>query len=668
MNQFEMQKFQHVCPRNCPSSCTMISHIENNQLIHISGNLAHPYTKGKLCAKGFSYLEKNYHQERLKYPYYQEVKGSGKFKQITWEKAFDLIIREMMNIYQRNESFLPLALYKGSGNIGVHHFVTEEFFSSLGPTTRLVNYPFPSIDFEVLQYDLGDFEMSDPSTIKEASLVIIWGSNPAATNIHLIPILIEAKIKGAKIVVIDPLYTQTAELADLYIQLSPGTDGALANILTKSLLENNSFDNEFLKEYTFGFDKFHEIIRKIDTSEYLEKCDVTNEAFNMLVEWLKDKRTVSHIIGSGLQKHSNTRQNIRSIGALAIVHGDIGKVGGGIFLRKNNSSIFNNQDFRQCNNGNRIFHLDQNMDSFAPNVKLPIEMLWISCANPITQESNSNSFFQFLRDIPFVVTVDQFLTPTAQMSNLVLPTTTHFEEMDIVMSCWHNEVALNEKAIPPYYESRSEWNIMNELAIRLNKFSSVVCSFPIHSSEEEYLNAQFNDPVFKRYYIKSVSDLRKKSMTANLPKIAWEDKKFYTETGKYQFYSLEAEKKGVLPMPLFIDGKSPTIDYPFWLITPHHPYALNSQFHFLNLTDEEEGYVGINSKVANLLGIFDGEIIKVFNNHDYLEIKAKYISKIPKDILLIYQRWYKNSKVNVNKLSGSNSFELYDTFVNVSKI
>ena len=129
-------KFINVCPRRCYSSCTMISLVENDRLIHISSDPSHPYSKGKLCAKGYSYIERNYHRNRLKFPYYQKVKGSRKFKQITWEKAYDLIVSEMMSIYQHFDHFNPLAFYKGSGNIGVHHFVTDQFFSSIDRNTK----------------------------------------------------------------------------------------------------------------------------------------------------------------------------------------------------------------------------------------------------------------------------------------------------------------------------------------------------------------------------------------------------------------------------------------------------------------------------------------------------------------------------------------------------
>jgi anaerobic selenocysteine-containing dehydrogenase len=181
----------------------------------------------------------------------------------------------MLDIHERFGSFLPFALLKGSGNIGVHHFVTDEFFHSIGETTRIIGSSSLATGFQAIQSDLGAVWMSDPSTIKEASIIVIWGANPAATNIHLIPFIIDAKMNGAKIVVIDPIYTQTAELADLYIQLRPSTDGALASILMKELLKRNAFDNEFLEKYTSGLNEFLQMIQLINVSECLRKRQPT---------------------------------------------------------------------------------------------------------------------------------------------------------------------------------------------------------------------------------------------------------------------------------------------------------------------------------------------------------------------------------------------------------
>lgn len=684
MKEQSKYEFHHACPRNCFSNCTMVSTLENGHLVSLNGDRSHPYTNGKLCAKGYSYIERNEHQDRLKYPYYQKVKGSGKFTQITWKKAFDIILCEMLNIHKTYGSFLPLAFYKGSGNVGVHHYVADHFFSSLGECTRINGSSLSSTGFEAIKYDTGAIKMSNPVALKDSQMIIIWGANPAASNIHLIPFLIEAKVKGAKLVVIDPIYTQTAELADMYIQLRPSTDGTLANLLFKELIEADCYDKEFVEQHSFGFQDYFSALKEFQKKDLLHKCGIAAEAIDLLLSWMIEAEVISHIIGMGLQKHANGGQNTRAIEALAAVHGDIGKKGGGIFFRRMDSNLFKNQQRASslCSDQkNRFVKInDPEYRIFPSQFNPPIEMMWISCANPVIQEPDPQFLMKFLSEVPFVVTVDLFMTPTAKMSNIVLPTTSHFEEMDMMTSYWHKEITLNEKAINSYYESLSEWNIMREIAIRLKKSLPKECAFPIHSSEEEYLNEQFNEAVQKRYFIKNVSELRNKRILNSPARTVWEKRKFATASGLYQFYSAEAKEDSLPPMPLFVEGPSPTEEFPFWLITPHNPYTFNSQFHFLNLSDEDEAYMEIHPKVAEELSIDEGEVVKIFNDQDSIEIKVVYSHRVPKDILVIYQGWYSDSKVNVNQLvpvlptdmgariTGIKGTAFYDTFVNIGKL
>lgn len=671
-------EFHHTCPRHCFSNCTMISSIENNRLVTLHGKKSHPYTKGKLCAKGYSYIERNNRHDRLKYPYYQEVKGSGKFKQITWKKAFDILTCELLNIHNRDGNFLPLALMKGSGNVGVHHYVTEQFFTSLGQTTRIKGAASSPTGFEAIKYDMGAVKMSDPTAIREASMIMIWGANPAATNIHLIPLMIEAKAKGAKLVVIDPVYTQTAELADLYIQVRPSTDGALANLLIKELIETNQYDKEFINHHSHGFEAYFEAVRQIPKQEILMKCGMVEEALTLLFQWVAEAGAVSHIIGMGLLKHANGGQNLRAIEALAAVHGDIGKKGGGIFFRRLDNDLFQNQ-LEATSENNRILHLNENR-ILPSEFHTPIDMLWISCANPLVQEPDPPFIERFLRDIPFVVTVDLFMTPTAKMSNLILPTTSHFEETDIITSYWHKEMSLNEKAIPPFHESLSEWKIMNELALSLKEKLPNASLFPIYSSEEEYLDAQFTEQVQNRFFVKSIAELKEKRVNMGATRTVWEKRRFATNTGMYHFHSTEAEENGLPPLPLYVEKHGPTNKHPFWLITPHAPFTFNSQFHFLHLSGEKEALVEIHPKVAEGLSILDGEVIQIYNGLHRMEIKAAYSHRVPRDILVIHQAWYSNSEVNVNqlvpviptdmgqKIAGTKGTAFYDTFVNIAKL
>lgn len=663
-------QFEHVCPRHCFSNCGMTSFVENGQLLMLTGKKNHPYSRGKLCAKGYGYIERNYHHSRLKHPYYQEVKGSGQFKQITWKKAFEIISCEILNIQEKYGHFLPLSLYKGSGNVGVHHSVAEQFFSSLGITTRMKGPNQASTGYEAMKFDMGAVKMANPTSIRNAKMIIIWGANPAATNTNLIPFIIEAKAKGAKLVVIDPIYSQTAELADLYIQLCPSTDGLLANLVAKELITANQIDSEFIEHASSGYSEYAEAVLELNREESLQKCGVAAEALQLLVEWIVGAPVIAHVIGTGLLKHSNGGQNFRAIEALAAIHGDIGKKGGGIFFRQEKSLLFQNERELESN---RVMNFHG--ARLPSQLDIPIEVLWVIFGNPLVQEPNSNYVKKVLKDIPFVVMVDLFMTPTAEMSNLVLPTTSHFEEMDIVTSYWHREMLLNERAVKPYFESLSEWKIMTELAKEMEETKPGTCSFPIYESEEEYLNAQFTQEIQDQLYVKNISTLKAKRTTTNIERAVWEKRKFATSSGRFEFSSSAAEKLGFAPIPLAKEPPRPKEEHPFWLVTPHTPFGFNSQFHFLNLSGEDEAVVEIHPKAAEKRGLLDGEIIKIFNDHGVLEIKSVYSQRVPRDILVIQQGWYPKSEIIINQLvpahptdMGEHGIAFYDTFVNVGKL
>lgn len=654
----------------------LISQVEYGRVVHVSGETRHPYTRGKLCPRGYALVEKNYHKDRLKFPVFQEVKGSGKFKQITWEKAYELILNEITGIHARYGHLKPLAFYKGTGNIGIHHRVTGHFFYSLKGTTKLASSSY------ACGHHHGGYFSKDfiPQSYKKPSLIVIWGANPAATNIHLVPFLLEAGLRGTKLVVIDPLYTRTAELADLYIQIKPGTDGALATLLAKELIKEPRFDESYIKNCPDSFRELAIFLTNINSKEFLDICEVPERAFSLLADWLKKAKMVAHIIGTGLQKHVNGEQNFWAIQTLAALHHKAGNVTTKVLQgNQKGERLFNNEQLeytKEASGEHRVIQFAEAASGHDPH---PVEMLWISCGNPITQEPHSQLIKEFIEGIPFVATVDQFMTPTAQMSNLILPTTTPFEEWDIVMNNWHGAISLNEKAVSPYFQSRSEWRIMTDLTTRLQKRNPDLCAFPVYRSEEEYLNAQFNDNIRERYEVESIADLTRKGHIA-MPKLS---KAINNRTVNNRTASIEKGQnggiagtldKGRLFRSLISGAKSPSEEYPFWLLTVHHPFRFNSQFQFLDISEEAETCANIHPLAAKEWGIKDGEVVKVCNRQGSLKMKAVYSRQVPKDILLVYQGGCPKSKVNVNRLipfakadTGEN-IAFYDTFVKIEKL
>lgn len=179
------------------------------------------FTKGALCVKGYTYPRRLYSPDRIKYPMIQDKRGSGNWRRISWDEAMDRIADKILEIKKRDGSLLGLGLTKYSGNFGITNYGVEGMMSSLGYTTRFVGTPCWPAGIDAQNYDLGDMWCNDPEDFVKAKYIIVWGGNPAWCSMHSMKYLYQARENGAKIVVIDPVFTQTAAKADMYWRVKP---------------------------------------------------------------------------------------------------------------------------------------------------------------------------------------------------------------------------------------------------------------------------------------------------------------------------------------------------------------------------------------------------------------------------------------------------------------
>lgn len=679
---------RHVCPRNCYDACGMLAYTYNGVLKKVDGDPSHGYTNGKICAKGYSYVNRVYHRDRLKYPLMQEKRGSGNWKRITWEKAIDIIANKIIELNTRYGSNLSLALNKYSGNFGILHYAVEGLFNSLGKTTQAVGSPCWSAGLDANYYGFGDHQTSDPSDLKNAKLIILWGVNPAWTAVHSLRYINEAKAKGAKVVVIDPVYTSTAKKADLYIQVRPSSDGALALGIAKIILNKNSYDKHFIEHHTHGFEDFKNYLETFSLEEAaaLSGQDIT--LIEKLADMISSTKPVFIWTGFGLQRHINGGQNIRAINALGAMTGNIGIPGGGVhfaqqatwsfnfnFLINNQSTLKGKKAIREININNFSTELKNLSDP-------PVKFLWISCRNLLAQDTRKKELIDIFKNLEMIVTVDQFLTPTTTYSDIVLPATTHFEEMDVVPGYWHHWIGINQQAIEPYYECKSDLEIAQLLSQRLNQISPGFCDFPEKGEAKDIIEREFNEQMYEMLGINHWSELLNGPRRANIPTTAWEDGIFKTPSKKFEFYSETAKNNALPPLPSYNSGVRPSQKYHYWLITPHSQYGLNSQFQntdwMLNVNPEPIIYV--SNKIAQEKGIKSGEMVSVFNEHGQIMVKAKISGDIANDTVLFYQSWFPSSDCSINCLipgystdmgevsTGSAGIAFYDAFVDVEKI
>lgn len=641
MQEKQGRIFRNVCPRNCYDSCAMLSHVQNGKLEKVEGDPLQEYTQGRLCSKGYAYTDYVYNENRIRYPLLQSPRGSGNWKRIGWDQALDMTARKMIELKERYGSNLALAYNKGTGNIGLLHYAVEGMFNSLGAHTKPIGDPCLAAGKDALFYDYGQAIGPDPESMQHAQLIVIWGANPAWTAVHQMDFINRARDRGAKLVVIDPVLTATAAKADLYIQIQPGTDGLLALTLAKIIIERNEHDIEFTRNYLVGWDPFQRYLdEKVSLAATSAITGVSIEAMNELAALCAAHRPGAHWVGYGLQRHENGGQNVRAVSALCAITGNIGLEGGGLFYLHPAFDLFplallNLPVPLQAAQKVREVDINNFAESVLSCTDPPVKLLWIANRNPLSQDQELGKWRKLLQTLEFVVTVDLYMTETAQQSDLVLPAASHFEELDVNVSYWHYWLALNEKTLPAYFEAKSDLAIARLLTRRLNELAPGFSSFPYELEPEDWLQKEFTPEVLGAYGLSGWEDLKfsPRRYRRNTP---WYDKSFQTESKKMELFSEEARKHDLPAIARFNSPKK--AGYPLRLLTPQSPYRIHSQnTNSTWLGRDYDDIVNISPQDASARGLAAGDRVKIYNAQGAVYKRARISAGVPRGIVVAYQ-------------------------------
>jgi molybdopterin guanine dinucleotide-containing S/N-oxide reductase-like protein len=692
----EVQTFRTACPRNCYDTCGQIATVKDGMLRKVDGDPLHGYTRGRLCVKGYTYVNRTYSPDRIKYPMVQSPRGSGNWKRVSWDDALTLIATKILDLKKRYGSLLPVALNKYSGNFGIVHYGIDGTLASMGYHTLALGTPCWPAGLDAQTYDMGTFMNHDPEEMKNSKYIIIWGANPAWCAVHQMDIILEAKARGAKIVVIDPIHSATASKADLYLQIKPSTDGALALGMARWIVANNLHDKAFLEQYVQGWPEFEAYLMNEVTLEWAsETTGLPVEAIVELAGGYATTKPAMIWMGYGMQRHVNGGQNIRSIDALAALTGQIGISGGGAqyaqlatwgfnyhamsFAPPAGSKGVTTADGKQANR-------TVNMNNFAAEVQAlndpPVKMLWIAGRNPGSQDPDANDIRKAFAAMEMVVVVDHFINQSAEMADIVLPCTTHFESPDVNVSYWHYWMSINERAIKPMFEAKSDLQISWALSKKMNELEPGSCTYPTDGDEEEWVAKEFNQGIYDLFGIKDYNQLRKAPAKAKLPAVSWADRKFTTPSGKYELYSERAKANGLPPMPTYVAEMKAPAQYPIRFMTPHPQHGLHSQFQNTPymMQANPEPLLEIHPKLAESRGIMDGDMVRVFNQLGEVRLRARLTRLVPPDTVVTYEAWYKDSAFNVNNTvaaipadmgklyTGNDGISFHDNFVDIERV
>ena len=664
-----------VCPHDCPDTCGMLATIDpaSGRLLSVRGDPDHPLTRGHLCAKANRYPDRVYSPDRLLYPMRRVGrKGEARFERIGWDEALDLVAAKMLEVSRKfgEEAILP---YSYAGTMGVVNYgsMDRRLFYRLG-ASQLERTICSAAAGAGLTYTLGAPLGADPETVPEAKLIIAWGINVVTTNLHQMPLIQEARRRGATFVHIDVHRNRTANLADEFVQIYPGTDAALALGLMNVIVGEGLHDAAYVAEHTVGFSELRQRLAEFPPERVAEITGLSAERVRWLARLYATTKPAFIRLGNGLQHHSNGGMAIRTIGCLPALVGSYGQPGGGMV--KSNSGYFQlnmstveRQDLLGDRRPRRI-SMNQVGEALL-RADPPVKLLYVYNSNPAAiAPAQAKVLAGLRREDLFTVVHEQLLTDTAAYADVLLPATTCLEHLDLYKSYWHLYLQLAQPAIAPVGESKPNVEVFGLLAQRLG-FSEPCFR---DTAEDIIRQALATDSPYlrgitlERLQVEGIVRLNLPSR----PHVAFADGAFPTPSGKVELYSERMAQDGYDPLPTYVppaEGRD-TPDaalrerYPLMLVTPPAHHFLNSTFANLPepLAHERRPTLEVHPDDAAARGIADGDVVRVYNDRGQSHVHATVAATVLPGVVVGTGVWWPRHSLDGSNLNQTTPDRLSD--------
>jgi anaerobic selenocysteine-containing dehydrogenase len=611
-----------ACALDCPDSCSLLLDIDDSgRATRLRGNPRHPITRGFLCGKVAQYLEREYHPQRLTQPLRcAGAKGEGRFEPISWDEALDTIASRLTSVSELYgpEAILPysyggtMGLLNGSG-------MDRRFFHRLG-ASRLDRTICAAAGGAALTLSQGAKVGTEPEQFAHSKLIIAWGANILGTNVHLWPFIVEARRKGAKFYVIDPVRNRTGKAADRHFPIYPGSDLALALGLVHVILRESWHDTTFVSAHANGFEDLAALATQYPPARVAALTGIAVEDIELLAREYALTRPAAIRVNYGIQRSERGGGAVRAISALPVLTGSWRELGGGLQLTTSGAVEFNREATERPDlqwssplaREARLVNMSQLGHALHHLSDPPVHALVVYNSNPAAIAPNQSAVLAGLRrpDL-FTVVLEHFLTDTARYADIVLPATTFLEHTDLYLAYGHYYLQLARPALQPPGEAKSNVEIFRLLARRMN-FTDAC----FDDSEDDILRAALNS---SSPYLKDISLERLEREHFVRLNLGPDDKPFQpfaggmfaTPSGKFEF---GAETLGYTPPAesRFGDASLSKV-YPLELLSPKNDDSVNSTFGHRSSVDQQTSILTINPKDATYRGIAEGQPVVVFN-------------------------------------------------------
>ena len=700
-----------VCPAHCGiDACGILAHVKGDRVVKVEpAEFPDPKLR-RICLRGLSSLDITYHPERLQYPMKRVgERGEGKFERVSWDEALDFIADRFKQIAAKH-GWPAIAWVLGGPGSGTTKFGAYLRLAGLTQSTRIsawgygdAGLPCGSRVLFGTQFPYGLlFGQLWSGETQDADTIVVWGANPGESQpLNLMRPIMDAKVKGARLVVIDPRFTVTASKSDQYIGIRPGTDTALALALMQVIFENDLQDEAFILRHTAG-----PYLVRIDTGQYLRGKDLGLPEENEFIVWdrltnsakvrttagtqpelvgtftaggikctpsfqlLKDlaaeyppertaeitgldpqliiqlatrignSKSTIFVTHMGFTRTFHGDISLRSLGTVAAVTGNVNATFRGGHL----PAVLNWKPFLHANPAKPSYSrlgILQLYDAVISGKPYPVKAVWFSFINFLNQCANSRKIAEeMFPKLDLIVDTELFMTPTARYADIILPVCSYLEFSDFIPHPYPY-VQLQQKVIEPLYESKSDVDIAAQLARRLG-FEGY-----FEGGEKGFIDLILdsgNDS------IKGITQEKLKQGAMPLNYIpAMEpgfDIPFSTPSGKIELYAESLMDDGqALPVflaPLETPLKTGDTKYPLAFIQGHSRFRTHSMFaNVASLLElNPEPVVEINPRDAAQRNIANDDMVSVYNDRARTTLKARLTEGVAPGVINITQGWW----------------------------
>ncbi len=635
----EVKIVKGACPHDCPDTCALEYHVANGKLIEVKGSASHSVTGGALCTKVAKYPLRTYHPTRIQTPLKRiGAKGEGKFASITWDEALSTIASKFKSIIAEHdaEAILP---YSYAGNMGMLQYASMDrrFFHAIG-ASQLDRTICASAGAAGLQITLGSRLGTDVEAFAHSELIILWGTNPITSNLHLWSRCQEAKRRGAKLIAIDPYRSLSAEKCHQWLAIKPGTDAALALAMMHVLIRDDLLDHDYIAKHTLGFAELKTRAAEWTPERASQICGIEANEIEALARAYGSTKKTAIRLNYGMQRHGGGGMAVRTVACLPALTGAWTEASGGLLLSTSgafpmNAAYLERPDLMPRNTKSklpRMVNMSAIGDALNDLRDPPIKAMFVYNSNPAAVAPDSNKVLTGLaREDLFTVVHDIFVTDTARYADIVLPATTQPEHDDIHRAYGHYDITLNRRAIDPVGESLCNTELFRRLA------KAMGLTDPCFTESDESMIANAFDWSHKTLVGQSFDALERDGfLRLNYPKkdgfiTPFMAGGFGTPSGKCEFYSETMAERGLDPLPTYTpphecDDDALAAKFPLALNTPPARNFMNSTFANIEELAKPHGAptIQLHPADARARNVREGERVRVWNTRGEMKLAA----------------------------------------------